>query len=152
MSIYEAKRRSQENNNSEHSGCTIWSSWFKNRQKWELSSVMDPSRRERSRSAANSVINFITGTLLSLGPQHSTQCQGNPVEQDITSPPRSKGEQICCSSNGRNICVSADGTLGELGAKVRSKLALILFFCHLWTHRTATSWSCKAVLSRARDS
>ncbi|KAF4596920.1 hypothetical protein EYR38_008311 [Pleurotus pulmonarius] len=69
-------------------------------------------------STAHSVIGLIAGATSVLKPR-SAQPQGDTKKglQNPSPASETKGKEICCPSNGKNICVSADGTLGEFGEK-----------------------------------
>ncbi|KAF7424922.1 hypothetical protein PC9H_010233 [Pleurotus ostreatus] len=69
-------------------------------------------------STAHSVIGLIAGATSVLKPRSSRhQADSKKGIQDPTPASEIKGKEICCPSNGKNICVSADGTLGEFGEK-----------------------------------
>lgn len=89
--------------------------------------------------------------------EHPPQPQGEHAEQGVRkvpSDPKSKGKKICCpsTSTSRNICVSADGTLGEFGEKVSRLYDFSSPLITLMDRRRATLWNFRAVSSRMRAS
>ena len=85
--------------------------------------------------------------------QNPPRLQGGLSEHaawNIPSAPKEKGKDVCCPSSGRNICVSADGTLGEFGERVSSYSHRLSTFLTLFFNRIAMLWNSKAVSRRTR--